>query len=178
MWLLQNCIQIPQNWGPRAHNLPCGCPRFPVCGLFEAFESLPGICGSPIARLLWEGCKDVTTLDVSTALVQCRPPKKHVHAKFRMCWPYSTHAEMVACACTQNLLGSRSFWLNWTCAIGLTFLRNRLSIFHVCNCSEVSQMHQFPCLCIICTEILDRNMGILPLIWAALGKEETSVTLY
>lgn len=84
----------------------------------------------------------------------CRPPKKHVHKKFRMYWPYSTRAEMVICACTQNLMSSRSFWLNWTCAIGLTFLRNRLSVFHVCNCSEVSQMHQFPCL-----HYLDRNPG-------------------
>lgn len=107
-----------------------------------------------------------------------RPPKRHVHAKFRMYWPYSTHAVMVVCACTQNLLGSRSFWLSWTCAIGLTCLKNRLSVFHVCNCSEVSQMHLFPCVSIIWTEILNRNMDILPLIWAALGKEEMSMTLY
>lgn len=89
----------------------------------------------------------------------CSPPKKHVHTKFRMHWPYSRHAEMEVCACTQNLLGSRSFWLNWTCVVGLTFLRNRLSVFLVCNCSEISQTHQFPCACIIWIEILDKKYG-------------------
>lgn len=177
MWLLQNCIQIPPNWGQIVHNLPCVCPGFPVYGLFEGFESLPRICRSPTAWLLWAGCKDVTTLDVSTALVQTTKEAR-THKSSGCIWPYSTCVEMVVCACTQNLLGSRSFGLNCTCAIGLTFLRNRLSVFHVCNCSEVSQMHQFPCLCIIWTEILDRNMGILPLMRAALGKEEMSMTQY
>lgn len=108
----------------------------------------------------------------------CRPPKEHVHAELRARWPHSTCAEMGLCACTQNLLGSTGSGLNGTCAAGLTFLTNRLSVFHVRSCTEVSQMHPFPCVPIIWAEILDRNMGILLLIRAPLGEEEMSMTLH
>lgn len=107
-----------------------------------------------------------------------RPPEEHEHAELRTRWPHSTRAEMGLCACTPSLLGSTRSGLNGTCAADLTFLANRLSVFHVCSRSEISQMHQFPCVHIIWAEILDRNIGILPLMQAALGEEEMSMTLH
>lgn len=174
---MQNYILTAPVWGWTARNLPCLCPNLPVNGLFEGFDSLPRICGSPTAWLLWAGWGDSQVWGLP--LLLCRPPKEHVQAELRTLWPHGTRAEMGLCASTKNLLGSTRPGLNGTCAAGLTFLTGRLSAFHVCcSCSEVSQMHQFPCVCIIWAEILDRNMGILPLIPAALGEEEMSMTLH
>lgn len=102
----------------------------------------------------------------------CRPLQTHVYTTFRMYWPYSTCAEMVICACTHSLLGSRIFWLNWTFTICLTCLKNRLSVFHMCNCFEVSQTHLFSWVSIIWSEILNRKVGALPIILGALGKDK------
>lgn len=173
---MQNCIPTPPVWGSTAHNLACLRSNFPVHGLFEGFDSLPRTCGSPKPDCSGRAA-GMSQLWMRPRLL-CRPPKERVHPELRAHWPHSTRAEMGLCACTQNLLGSTSPGLNGTCAAGLTFLTNRLSVFHVCSCSEVSQMHQFPCVCIIWAEILHRNMAILPLIRAALGEEEMSMTLH
>lgn len=164
MRLLQNDILTALVWGSTAHNLPCLCPNFPCPGFVGLQE--PDCSGQAV---------EMSQLWVHPWL-WCRRPEEPIQAELGMRWPHSPHAEMGLCAWLNISWAPQE--LNGTRAAGLTFLTNRLSVFHVCSGSEVSQLHQFPCVRIIWAEILDRNMGILPLIPAARGEEEMSMTLH